>query len=49
MVLKLRNFQNWLGDLGADFPDLVFFKLFGEKGDFWKPAGRPKKSGSARK
>ena len=49
MVPKLRKFQNWPGDLGADFGDLAFLKLFEEKGDFWRPAERPKKSGSARK
>jgi len=49
MVLKFRKFQNWRRDLGADFSDLAFLKLFGKKGDFWRPAGRPKKSGSARK
>ena len=49
MVPKLRKFQNWRRDLGADFPDLAFLKLFGQKDDFWRPAGRPKKSGSARK
>ena len=49
MVPKLRKFQNWLGDLGAEFPDLVFLKLFEQKGEFWRPGERPKKSGSARK
>jgi len=49
MVPKLRKFQNWVRDLGAVFPDLAFLKLFGQKGDFWRPAGRPQKSGSARK
>ena len=29
MIPKLRKFQNWRRDLGADFPDLVFLKLFG--------------------
>ena len=49
MMPKSRKFQNWPGDLGADFPDLAFLKLFEQKGDFWRPAERPKKSGSARK
>ena len=49
MMLQLRKFQNWPGDLGDDFGDLAFLKLFEEKGDFWRPAERPKKSGSARK
>ena len=46
---KIEKNQNWPGDLGADFRDLAFLKLFEEKGDFWRPAERPKKSGSARK
>ena len=49
MVPKSRKFQNWPGDLGDDFGDLAFLKLFEEKSDFWRPAERPKKSGSARK
>ena len=49
MVPKLRKIRNWPGDLGDDLGDLAFLKLFEEKGDFWRPAERPKKSGSARK
>ena len=49
MMPKSRKIQNWLGDLGDDFGDLAFLKLFEEKCDFWRPAERPKKSGSALK
>ena len=49
MMPKSGKFQNWPGDLGDDFGDLAFLKLFEEKDDFWRPAERPKKSGSARK
>ena len=38
---KIEKIQNWPGDLGADFGDLAFLKLFEEKNDFWKPAERP--------
>ena len=46
---KSRKIQNLPGDLGADFGELAFLKLFEEKGDFWRPAERPQKIGSARK
>ena len=49
MMPKLRKFQNWLGDLEDDLGGLAFLKLFEEKSDFWRPAGRPKKSRSAQK
>ena len=41
--------QKWLVGSRADICDDPFWSFFGYKDDFWSPAGRPRKSGSARK